>query len=376
MTITADVRRNINLDALRAIAIFMVLGRHAGDSGYLAYWTRAWARVGWAGVDLFFVLSGFLVSGLLFMGYQEQRKIEFSRFYIRRGLKIWPAFYVLIASGLLIDLARGHSVPKSELLSELVFMQSYFKGIWGITWSLAVEEHFYLCLPIVLLLMNRRDNGRPFAAMPYVFGMIAILALAFRFAVGWKENGTANYQTYLYPTHLRIDGLMFGALLSYYNRFHPKVFARIASWRGGWIVIAAALVLLSTFPVENRNVHTWGFTVIYLGSGCLVAKAIAFEGRGLIRVISGLLARIGVYSYSIYLWHIFFQQHVLRYFHITSQPLSYWCYFSGAILFGIAASEVIEIPVLRFRDRVFPRSSGVTPKDRLPTEELAKAAPY
>ena len=73
MAVTADLRRNINLDALRAIAIFMVLGRH---SDYSAYWTR----VGWAGVDLFFVLSGFLVSGLLFMGYQDRRQIDFSRF--------------------------------------------------------------------------------------------------------------------------------------------------------------------------------------------------------------------------------------------------------------------------------------------------------
>ena len=158
-----------------------------------------------------------------------------------------------MATGLVTALVRGHSFSKGQWLSELVFMQSYFKGIWNITWSLAVEEHFYLSLPLVLLLMNRRDNDRPFAAMPYVFGMIATLALACRFAVGWKENGSVDYQTYLYPTHLRMDGLMFGVLLSYYNRFRPKVFEQIASWRGGWIVIAAAVVLLSTLPLESAT---------------------------------------------------------------------------------------------------------------------------
>jgi peptidoglycan/LPS O-acetylase OafA/YrhL len=170
---------------------------------------------------------------------------------------------------------------------------------------------------------------------------------------------------------------MFGVLLSYYKKFRPSVFDRIASWRGGWIVIAVAIVLLSLFPVEERNMHTWGFTVIYLGAGCLVAKAVAFEGSGPIRVMSNLLASIGVYSYSIYLWHMFFQQRVLAHLHIASFTLWSVCYFSGAILFGIVASKAVEFPVLRFRDRVFPSSSKRTmaSNDRPPTEGFAKAQP-
>jgi peptidoglycan/LPS O-acetylase OafA/YrhL len=237
-----------------------------------------------------------------------------------------------------------------------------------------VEEHFYLTLPLLLLIMIRTDSKRPFAAMPYVFSAIAVFALACRFAVGWKENGNSNYLTYLLPTHLRIDSLMFGVLLSYYHRFRPNVFERIASWRGGWIVIAAAVFLLSTFPAENRNMHTWGLTVIYLGAGFLVAKAVAFEGPGPIRVMSSLLARIGVYSYSIYLWHMFYKDRLLAHFHIISPALWFWCYFVGAILFGIAAAKAIEIPMLRFRDRVFPRSSKRSTLENHPSEEeLAKA---
>ncbi len=160
---------------------------------------------------------------------------------------------------------------------------------------------------------------------------------------------------------------MFGVLLSYYHRFRPNVFARIASWRGSWIVIAAAVVLLSTFPFENRNMHTWGLTVIYLGAGCLVAKAVAFDGPGPIRVLSSLLARIGVYSYSIYLWHIFYTQRVLGHLRITSRVLWFWCYFIGALVFGIAAAKAVEILVLRFRDRVFPHSSRSTVSERVAT---------
>jgi peptidoglycan/LPS O-acetylase OafA/YrhL len=379
MATPPQARRNTNLDALRAIAILMVLGHHAGQAIALLnasnVYTIYWNRVGWAGVDLFFVLSGFLISGLLFSSYQERGRIDLSRFYIRRGLKIWPAFYTLIATGVLLDaMTPGHHLSTSNLLSELLFVQDYFHSIWGITWSLAVEEHFYLALPLVLLLMIRRDRGGPFAAMPYVFAGIAIFSLTCRFAVGWKENGTVDPWVCYFPTHLRMDGLMFGVLLCYYQRFRPSGFARIVCWRGGWIIIAAAVVLLATIPDENRNMHTWGYTVLYLGGGILVSKAVVFEGPRLIRVISSLLARIGFYSYSIYLWHMFFVWRVLPHFHISSPLGVFWSSIVGPILFGIGAAKVIEIPVLRFRDRAFPSIPGSrTASETTSIEELKEA---
>jgi peptidoglycan/LPS O-acetylase OafA/YrhL len=340
--------RNTNLDALRGLAIVMVLGRHAD---YSAYWTR----IGWAGVDLFFVLSGFLVSGLLFANYQHNGRLDISRFWIRRGFKIWPAFYALIAAGLLVDAVMGHSLSTKGLVAELFFLQSYFQGLWSTTWSLAIEEHFYLSLPLVLLLI-RRNRPDPFAAIPRVFCTLAVLALACRFAVGWKEDGTANYLAYLYPTHLRIDGLMFGVLLSYYKHFRPSTFEWIATWRGGWITLAVAILLISIFPVEGRQMHTWGLTALYLGAGVLVAKSIAFEAARL-RAISTPLARIGAYSYSIYLWHLLVKRAV-PHFHIQLPALEFWCYFSIAILFGIVAAKIIEFPALRLRDRIFPKSDS------------------
>jgi peptidoglycan/LPS O-acetylase OafA/YrhL len=238
-----------------------------------------------------------------------------------------------------------------------------------------VEEHFYLTLPLVLLLMIRRDRGRPFAAMPYLFAGIAIFSLTCRFAVGWKENGIVDPWVCYFPTHLRMDGLMFGVLLCYCQRFRPSGFARIVSWRGGWIVIAAAVTLLSTIPDENRNMHTWGYTVLYLVGGILVSKAVVFEGPRLVRVISSLLARIGLYSYSIYLWHMFFVWRVLPHFYITSPLGVFWSSIVGPILFGIAAAKVIEIPALRFRDRVFPSvpASRVASEPRTSMEELREA---
>ena len=354
--------RNTNLDALRGVAILMVLGCHAGMAIALLHaatvYTFYWDRIGWAGVDLFFVLSGYLISGLLFGDYQKRGQVSISRFYIRRGFKIWPSFYALLAITVLIyGFLPGHHLRIKPLLSELFFVQDYFRSIWGITWSLAVEEHFYLSLPLLFLLMIRRNPAKPFAALPKVFAGIAIFCLICRFLVGWKQDGIIDAWTCCFPTHLRMDGLMFGVLICYFKRFRPDVFQWIVSWRGGWAVVAAALISLSFLPEESRHMHTWGFTLIYLAAGILVAKAVAVEGPRPIRVASRLLARIGVYSYSIYLWHMFFVWIILPHFRIKSPILSYWCSIAGPILFGIVAAKAIEIPMLRFRDRFFPAVS-------------------
>jgi peptidoglycan/LPS O-acetylase OafA/YrhL len=350
--------RNTNLDALRAIAILMVLGRHAGMAISILHasnpFTRCFERIGWAGVDLFFVISGYLISGLLFSDYRKRGSIGLTRFYIRRGLKIWPSLYALIAAGLFIELLPGHHFSTKGLWSELFFMQDYFPSIWGLTWSLAVEEHFYLTLPLLLIFLIRRNPEKPFAALPWVFAAIAVFSLVCRFVVGWSQDGIVDPWSCLFPTHLRMDGLMFGVLLRYFKEYRPTLFQWMVSWGSGWAVIAAALVLLSVFPDESRQMHTWGFTVLYIAAGFLVVKAVAIGGPKPVRVISSLLARIGIYSYSIYLWQMFFVWFILPHFHIASHMWNYWASIAGPILFGIVMAKIIEVPVLHFRDRLFP----------------------
>lgn len=377
---SSPLLRNTNLDALRCIAILMVLGRHAGQQSTLDHasnlFTNYCSRIGWAGVDLFFVISGYLISGLLFSDYQKRGSIGVKRFYIRRGFKIWPSLYALIAAGVLIDvLTPGRHLSTARLWPELFFMQDYFRGIWGITWSLAVEEHFYLFLPLLFIFLVRKNPEKPFAALPWVFAAVAIIALTFRFVQGWGQDGPdINYWTCLFPTHLRMDGLMFGVLLRYFKEFQPKVFQWMVLWQGGWAVVAAGLVLLSVFHIEGRQMHTWGFTAIYIAAGFLVVKAVALEGPKPVRAISPLLARIGIYSYSIYLWQLFFRFTLLPLFHVSSPILSFWCSIVGPILFGILVAKVIEIPVLHFRDRVFPSLTVQNPAPVI-TEPALESVP-
>ncbi len=315
-------------------------------------WARVWLRVGWVGVDLFFVLSGYLISGLLFADHEKHKRIDLSRFYIRRGLKIWPAFYALLAVRLLIDVVLRHKIQPKPWLVEIFFLQSYLPGYWTHTWSLAVEEHFYIVFPLLLVALVKWSPKR-FNLLPQVFAVIATLALLCRFAVGWKQDGTNAFLTWYFPTHLRIDGLMFGVLLRYYHDYRPHIFKRIASWSAGRAIVGFALVLLLIFPVENRHMHTWGFTVMYLASGFVVVQAVSFEGGSIIGAVSRLLAAVGIYSYSIYLWHIFFQE-LLEHLHLRSFLLWFFCYVIGAGAFGIIAAKAIEIPVLGLRERFFP----------------------
>src|ERR1035437_9769085 len=131
--------RNKRLDVLRCIAVLLVILRH----GYIP--TRL-GNAGWAGVDLCFVLSGFLISGLLFIEYKKRNSISFKRFFIRRGLKLYPAFYVFLFVTFLDRLILHRVGSLRPFLSEMLYVQNYGPSIWVHTWSLAVEEHFYILL--------------------------------------------------------------------------------------------------------------------------------------------------------------------------------------------------------------------------------------
>lgn len=161
--------RNKRLDVLRCVAVVLVLLYHSSIGARLA-------KFGWVGVDLFFVLSGFLISGLLFNEYKKQGSISFKRFFIRRGMKIYPAFYIFISVELFYQFVSHKRVGiLSQYLSEALYVQNYGPFIWNHTWSLAVEEHFYILLPMFFLLLLRLSPQRedPFRAIPWVFLVVA-----------------------------------------------------------------------------------------------------------------------------------------------------------------------------------------------------------
>jgi len=333
--------RNQSLDVLRGIAMLLVLGRHFN---YFPLWRRA----GWIGVDLFFVLSGFLISGLLFQEYKNTGRLDVRRFILRRGLKIWPSYYLLILATMLfyvfIARASEHPFPKHEVAVSALFIRNYF-GADGFnflahTWSLAVEEHFYLLLPLLLLMLIRL---RALRLIPWLFTLLAIGCLALRF---WIPQ-----TPFAWATHLRMDGLFAGVALGYLYHFRKKAFRWLT---GHYALIICAFCIAPAFVLqpESRFMQTAGLSLLMIGFTFLVAWSVVRSSQN---VPTHLLARIGFYSYSIYLWHFLFSRLFNMFF--PASLIGFLTGISGAIVCGSAAACMIEVPVLTLREHWLPSLS-------------------
>lgn len=331
-------------------------------------------RAGWCGVDLFFVLSGFLISGLLFREHPKHGRIDIKRFLIRRGLKIYPPFYCFIGLtavyGLIAQDWRPMGVDSfRRLAAETLFVQNYLPGLWGHTWSLAVEEHFYFVLGIGFYLLSSRlrKTPDPFRFVPRVFLAIAIVVLGLRVLTLAIDPAISDRRNY-FPTHLRIDALAFGVLISYMYNYHLQRLARFAlKNRTLWLVLSLMLTSVSlALRKGTPGMVTIGYTLLYLGFGGILVLSI-FSGTSPIwrSWISRGLARIGAYSYSIYLWHLavvsWFPGAVESSFDIKMSFYAFiTVYVSLSITIGVVMAKAIEYPTLRIRDRLFPsRSSAV-----------------
>jgi peptidoglycan/LPS O-acetylase OafA/YrhL len=338
--------RNQRLDILRGVAILLVLGRHH-DTILL------WSRMGWAGVDLFFVLSGFLISGLLFSEYKKYGRIDIKRFWIRRGFKIYPPFYALMLLTILYSLIRYRTVSRA-VLGDLFFLQNYISCIWTHGWSLAVEEHFYVLLPLLLLMMIwlSRDKENPFRAIPMVSIALTIACLYQRIQVVSRPG--VDWDNVMFPTHLRVDSLFVGVVLGYYNHFQPDVLKQsspAALFVGGSALLVPALLFGNIVFVG-----TVGLMLVFLGFACILIASVT--GKASKNIVARALAGIGYYSYSIYLWHA-----VPNYLFFPELHLSlirFAIYVISAIALGIVMARLIESPSLVLRDRWFRSRSQAT----------------
>lgn len=353
--------RNVGLDCLRFIAVMLVLGRHMvlpeGASNLL----KLWQRGGWIGVDLFFVLSGFLVSSLLFKEVLRTGQADVKRFLIRRAYKIYPAFWIFLAFTFALTFVRGDQVTLAAFLGEMLFLQNYLGGIWQHTWSLAVEEHFYLGMAFLFWVIRRRQNANPLLGsmsfIPKTFAIVAIGCLLFRVMNLWICP-EYDHRYYLFGTHIRIDSLTYGVLLSYLWHFRnlEQRIARIPTWL---LVLSGCSLLAPAFMWELAD-QPWisivGVIGLYIGSGNILLAALRYRETNLDSV--KLCSSLGAASYSIYLWHM---------------PVNYWgytaiqsatglggfefylvVYLLGSFGFGWLMNRVIEAPVLQLRDQRFP----------------------
>ena len=374
--------RMVQLDFLRGIAILLVINFHgvilARSAGPLSPITVHLNRMGWSGVDLFFVLSGFLVGGLLFKECLSTGGLDVRRFLVRRAFKIWPSYYLyLLYLAVLLhftDLVDRAGSSKS-LVPNLLHYQNYVIPPRGHTWSLAIEEHFYLILPLLLLLLVRPGKGAAnrLNAFPWIVGAVAGVCLTLRYLTSFHTPWAQV--THYFPTHLRIDSLFFGAALAYFYHVRPEIIARLMRYRRLIFFVGLALIFPATlYQVRTKIMSTIGFTAMYLGYGCILLSVVhtavgkGIGGRFLASRLARAIAFIGVYSYPIYLWHIDCMtlplKHLAKHGFLGGLPGSLrWLafmtiYIAGATLAGVIMGRIVEKPALKLRDRLFPSRTG------------------
>ena len=278
------------LDGLRAVAIIFVFLDHAWEPAFPG---------GWAGVDIFFVLSGYLITMLLTKELSETGAIDYRNFYIRRILRLWPAFAAFLFV-IVIEISIGKNANTwsfgAVALSSVYMMNWNRAFVWwgeykiGHTWSLAMEEQFYLLWPALLAFIFA------WRAICFVLALIIVM-------VTWRcflaLNGAAPERTfYGFDTHG--DAILIGCLLALLVRRNPDPTIKLS---GMWVVASGGLLaILLLLPVLNVLTQTAGLSIAALLSAVMIASL-----RRETPLKSFLSVRplvyIGKISYGFYLWH-------------------------------------------------------------------------
>jgi peptidoglycan/LPS O-acetylase OafA/YrhL len=337
------------LDLLRGIAIIFVLFRHSNLEDNII------KDFGWLGVDLFFVLSGFLVSGLIFREYKRLGKVNLKRFLIRRGFKIYPPFYIFMVVGVFVHFFKTDSFPQlKHILSEAFYVQSYLPRIWNHTWSLAVEEHFYLGLAI-LVFIAIKSKVLPNQKLIISFLLILLTStFLMRLYVSYPHRHEQSFS--FVETHLRSDGIIIGVLISYLYHF-TGFYDSFLKWKKPLFGIAIILILPGfIFRGGGYFMNTIGLTIVNLGFGIFTLLSLKYSHTTNYFVLKlpvqfvRLLCFIGVHSYSIYLWHLMAADIVNKY---NFDPLySSTLSITFSIVLGVVGSFIIEKPFLKLRDLI------------------------
>jgi peptidoglycan/LPS O-acetylase OafA/YrhL len=380
--ISKDDHKLLGLDHLRALAITLVFLFHLRLFGHPA-WENKICGFGWTGVDLFFVLSGFLIAGQLFARIANNKTISLKEFFLKRVFRIIPAYLTIVLLYALFPILR-ESQPLAPLWRYLTFTLNIWLNrdvcnTFTHSWSLCVEEQFYLILPAIIVLCTYFKIGKKAA------WIIVILFIAGFIIRIWSWNtlvqpvllADGGYNVWLkyiyYPTYTRLDGLLVGVSIAGIFTFYPQIKIRLNKY-GNLLLIAGLIILIGAgFLCSEQSTFSasvFGYPLIALGYGAVVAGAVC-PSCILYKFKSKLTAGLATLSYSIYLIHkIMLHVCQMEFSKLgidknsnLMMVLGIACSIAGALLLRY----MVEKPFLRLRDRILLRWKA---KKALPTVKV------
>jgi len=353
------------LDLLRSIAIVWVMFFHAflvDGLGLDFAWLQ---RFGWMGVDIFFVLSGFLIGSQLLRTLKRGEPLSLRDFYWRRAWRILPAFAVVLAVYIALPVLREapglapwwqFATFTLNLLVDYTHHQAFSHA-----WSLCVEEHFYLLFPLAAMWLTRKPSAARFVSL--CVGLV-LTGIALRTGV-WLRDDAANpprnwfVEDIYYPTWMRLDGLLVGVTLATLHVYRPALWARLQA-RSTWLLIGGlALTSAAIWLFRDRTgllANAVGWPLLSAGFGLLVLAATTLR-----RAVPGPGWLAGI-SYSVYLSHKLAMHAVHEWLApaLPLQGLALFPVYAAVILaVGAALHYAVEQPGLRLRDRLGAKPSPV-----------------
>ena len=347
------------LDGFRAVAILMVVFQHLRMFPEFLQETPFYPGGGFLGVNLFFVLSGFLITVLLHQEYARWGKVNLKHFYGRRILRLYPALLVLI-----VVIALGawsmSSFPVlvrwksgNDWIYALFYLSNYAMAFnWMLpqspyspTWSLAVEEHFYIVWP-TLYILSLRLRSRP-RSLALLLGCSILAVTGYRAWAVTQVPWIIPYRT----THTRIDSILWGCLLGILiveNLLSARAVKSIVflRWPCALAVIAFFIFGRPVPDVVGIGIFGYDLCCTVLIGGCVLKP----EGNLVTLLSLPPMVYIGKLSYSLYLWHWPF--HILRTnprgSFVDALPV-----FLLALLFSVISFHFVERPFLRVKNKYF-----------------------
>ncbi|WP_035857887.1 acyltransferase family protein [Cryptosporangium arvum] len=299
---------NPALDGVRAIAVLAVLLYHGGVT---------FLPGGFLGVDVFFVLSGYLITTLLLTEYDRTGTLHLRNFWIRRIRRLMPALVLMVATVLVLFPMLGVEWPPStrgDALAALLYVSNWWFLLRGEsyaqafedpspfqhTWSLAIEEQWYLFLPLVLIVLFRSRLGR--RSLGWLLGVGALGSAAVMAAVQSTSDGSRAY----YGTDSRLQGLLVGAVLACLvaSKFGRRLVDSVVVAVLGWVGLAGLVVACVVAAQADPRMYQGGFLVLSVLAALVVASVVG-SGRFSPNALLSWqpLVVVGVLSYGLYLWH-------------------------------------------------------------------------